>query len=78
LPKELERLVREVLDPVLLWEEILAGFLTQSTHNDCNWKMPNMRYLHTGLYLPGLNVPDLGTIAVIIDTSASISQKELN
>ena len=41
-------------------------------------KYPNKRFLHTGLYLPSLNVPTLGTIVVIIDTSGSISQKELD
>jgi predicted metal-dependent peptidase len=44
----------------------------------CHWTQPNKRYLYSGLYLPALNVPTLGTIAVIIDTSGSINQGELD
>jgi len=78
LPGGLDRMIQEVLTPKLSWQEILSGFVTQNARNDYNWKQPNKRYIHSGLYLPDLNVPDLGTIAVIIDTSGSVSQKELS
>ncbi len=78
MPAGLERIIGEVLEPKLPWREILSRFVTENSRNDYTWKQPNARYLYAGLYLPGLNIPTLGTICVIIDTSGSISQHELD
>ncbi|MDO9577838.1 MAG: VWA-like domain-containing protein [Candidatus Cloacimonadales bacterium] len=78
LPAGLDRMIQEVLKPKLPWREILSRFITENARNDYTWTQPNKRYLYSGLYLPALNVPTLGTIAVIIDTSGSIAQKELD
>lgn len=78
LPGGFERIIQEVLEPVLSWQEILSRFITEHSSDDYNWKQPNKRYLYSGLYLPGLNNPSLGTIAVLIDTSGSIRQSELD
>ncbi len=40
--------------------------------------MPNRRFIHQGLYLPELKNPELGLIALLVDTSGSISQQDLN
>jgi predicted metal-dependent peptidase len=78
LPAGLDRMIKDILQPKLPWREILSRFITENAKNDYTWTQPNKRYLYSGLYLPGLNVPTLGTIAVIIDTSGSISQRELD
>ncbi len=78
LPAGLDRMIQEILQPKLPWREILSRFITENAKNDYTWTQSNKRYLYSGLYLPSLNVPTLGTIAVIIDTSGSISQKELD
>ena len=78
LPDGLDRMIQETLQPRLPWKEILSRFITENARNDYTWKTPNKRYLYSGLYLPGLNVPTLGTIAVIVDTSGSVSQRELD
>lgn len=78
LPGGLQRLIEKVLQPQLCWQEILARFITENAKNDYTWTKPNKRYLHANLYLPELNTPTLGTLAVIIDTSGSIYQKELD
>lgn len=78
LPAYLNRIVTKTLNPQLPWQEILARFITESACNDYNWRTPNKRYLSSGFYLPALRNPSLGTIAVLIDTSMSIRQKELD
>lgn len=78
LPAGLDRMIQEILQPKLPWREILSRFITENAKNDYTWTQPNKRYLYSGLYLPSLNVPTLGTIVVIVDTSGSISQKELD
>jgi predicted metal-dependent peptidase len=38
---------------------------------------PNPRYIAQGIYLPSLSSRDIGTIAVAIDTSGSVSETQL-
>jgi len=78
LPVELDRTIKEILRPQLSWQEILARFITENARDDYSWKQPNGRYLYANLYLPTLRSAKLNTIAVIIDTSGSVRQKELD
>ena len=78
LPQSLERLINEIIETKIPWREVLARFLTEHARNDYSWNMPNRRFMHQGLYLPELKNPELGLIALLVDTSGSISQKELN
>ena len=78
LSDDIDRMIKEMLEPKLPWQEILSRFLTENARNDYTWTMPNRRYTHLGLYLPELKNPELGKIALLIDTSGSISQRELN
>jgi predicted metal-dependent peptidase len=78
LSRQLERLITDTLTPTLPWQELLSRFVTETSTNDYSWQYPNKRYLYSGLYLPKLSVPTLGNIAVIIDTSGSIDQQQLN
>jgi len=77
LPAELDRAIKEILQPKLPWEEILARFITENARDDYSWKQPNGRYLYAGLYLPTLRSAKLNAISVIIDTSGSVRQNEL-
>jgi predicted metal-dependent peptidase len=78
LPGSMERLVNELLDPKASWREILRTLLTSAAKDDYTWTRPNPRYSGGGLILPSLHVPRMGKIAVAIDTSGSIGQKELD
>lgn len=78
LSDDIDRMIKEMLEPKLPWQEILSRFLTENARNDYTWTMPNRRYTHLGLYLPELKNPELGKIALLIDTSGSISQRELD
>ncbi len=74
----LDRLVSKITNPQICWKEALARYVTESSTNDYTWHRPNRRYLCSNLYLPSLHEPSLGDIAVIIDTSGSICQDELD
>lgn len=78
IPANIARMVDKLLNPVLPWQEILARFVSERAHDDYSWKRPSGRYLYGGLYMPVLDSPKLGTVGVIIDTSGSISPKEVN
>lgn len=78
LPGGLKRLVQERLSPTLNWRDLLRRFLSNAAKNDFSWLRPNRRYLHAGLYLPGLENEELAEIAVAVDVSGSVTQPELD
>jgi len=78
LPMELERLMSEVLDPVIDWKNMLYKYIHVPVKDDYNWSRPNRRFLHAGIILPTLYSHAMGDVAVIVDTSGSIQQDELN
>lgn len=78
LPAELQRLVDQLMTPVLPWKHILRRFMTEKTNDDFSWKRPNRRLIHLGTYLPSRISEGTGEIVVVIDTSGSIGPKELN
>ena len=79
LPKSLERFVDDFLDATLPWQELLARFIHNVSKNDFNWSRPNKGLMQNyGIYMPTLHNETCGALAVIVDTSGSIQQKELS
>lgn len=78
LPGSLERLISDLLEPVIPWKEVLARFVDTHAKNDYTWTTPNRRYTPQGLYLPALKNPEIGNILLSVDTSGSIDQSQLN
>ena len=78
LPGDIERMIEELFEPVLPWRSILRRFMTEKCNDDFSWKRGNRRFITQGLYLPSrLSDDAMGEIVVVIDTSGSISEKEL-
>jgi predicted metal-dependent peptidase len=79
MPVGLDRLVDTYLQSKLPWQELLARFVHAVTKNDFNWSRPNKAYMvNYGLYLPTLHSEACGSVALAIDTSGSIGDKELS
>lgn len=77
MPGALERLLTPAFEPRLGWRELLRRFVTESARNDFSWVRPNRRHIHAGLYLPGLDNPELARIAVAVDVSGSVGEEAL-
>lgn len=78
LPSDIERMMEELFEPVLPWRSILRRFMTERCNDDFSWKRGNRRFIAQGLYLPSrLSDDAMGEIVICIDTSGSVSQKEL-
>ena len=60
------------------WRATLREFVEHQIPSDFTWSNPNRRHIANGLYLPGLLKENLGTLAVAVDTSGSISQSLLD
>jgi len=78
LPGQIARMVEELCEPVIPWRQVLARFVQERVKNDYSWAVPNMRYIARGIYLPAPDGMELGTVLLLVDTSGSISVKDLN
>ncbi len=74
----LERLVAEILDPVVNWRDVLSRFLERCRNDARTFARPNRRFLSQGLYLPSVDGEVMGELAFAVDCSGSIKQKELD
>ena len=78
LPGGLERLIGEVLHPVLDWRELLDRFISDRARDDYAWTPPNKRFLHLDLILPSLSNRQLPDVVLAVDTSGSVSEAEMD
>lgn len=73
MPGALDKLVDEVLEPIIEWRHILRRFCTETLRADESWNRGNRRFLANGPYLPGReSVAAMGALIVVRDTSGSI------
>lgn len=74
LPAGIERLIAEIMQPQIAWQEVLARFLDEVAKNDYSFSKPNVRYLSSGFILPSLHNVEMGEIVLIVDTSGSVDE----
>lgn len=76
IPGEVRRQVETLLYPQIPWHEYLQRFLSDIVKNDYTWKRPNNRFM-PDFYLPSQGTPTVGNITIAVDTSGSITAKQL-
>jgi len=77
-PGGIERLVAEIMQPKIVWQEVLARFLDEVTKNDYSFSRPNPRYIASGFILPSLHNVEMGELVLIVDTSGSVDEDLLD
>lgn len=80
MPGILEKIVMELVEPTQNWKEILRTMLTATKGNDsATWARGNRRRLAMPphIYMPGTTGYNMGGVAIVIDTSGSVSQEEM-
>ena len=77
LPGAVEETVRGAHAGALDWRSLLRRHMTDAAKSDYSWSVPNRRFIDAGLYLPSIHSDGMETIAVIIDTSGSLSAETL-
>ena len=78
LPGSLERWVERILKPKVDPWEVLREFMTRAVKTEQNWSRLNRRALARGLYLPSRHANELGDVVLLVDTSGSIGQEQID
>lgn len=79
LPASIERIVDEMVNVTTPWHEKLERYMNARVKDGYSWNRPNRRFIAQGTYLPGYDyTPRMGEVVVAIDTSGSLSSKELS
>ena len=76
-PDAVEETIRGAHASVLDWRTLLRRYMTDAARRDYSWSLPNRRFIDDGIYLPSIRSEGIDTIAVIIDTSASLPARTL-
>lgn len=74
----MQRLVDEILRPVVDWREVLQRFLTKARTDQRSFARFNRRFLPQGLYLPSVSGEAMGELVFAVDCSGSITQHTIN
>jgi predicted metal-dependent peptidase len=79
LPGPLERFAEALLNPQVTWQEVLRRRLMALVGRDSHtWaKLHRRRLVAQGVVMPGYTGHAAGTIVIAVDTSGSISDREL-
>lgn len=75
IPGDIQIILDKLLQPKLSWKRLLARFLNTFNKNDYTYRRPNRRFWPKD-YMPTLYTESLGSLAVAVDTSGSVSDIE--
>lgn len=77
LPAGMDRIIDDIANPRIPWYEYLSSLAGEILRDDYAFEQPDRRFLQSGVYLPDL-YSEGAMVAVAVDTSGSIGQKEMH
>tara|TARA_Y100001972_G_scaffold95723_1_gene117913 strand:- start:183 stop:1409 length:1227 start_codon:yes stop_codon:yes gene_type:complete len=77
MPSGLDRIIKDLTEPKMDWREMLDQQITGTLKDDYSFMRPSRKGMSTGVILPGLVPEPSIDVCVAIDTSGSISNKQL-
>ena len=77
---DMERHLGELTQPKIDWKQVLADFWRASCagHDDNTWRTPNRRFVGLDILLPSTISTRVGRGLIGVDTSGSITGKQVN
>jgi predicted metal-dependent peptidase len=76
LPAGVKRLIQDLTEPKMNWRELLRMQLESTIKSDYTWLRSSRKGWHVDAVMPGMKTTDAIDVAVAIDTSGSISDKQ--
>ena len=77
LPGGVKRMIKELIDPVMDWRELLQQQIQSTVKSDFTWARPSRRSWHMDAVMPGMKPGEQIDVVIGIDTSGSITDKDL-
>ena len=77
LPEEVKRMIKQFTNPKMDWREMLQQQIQSVIRNDYTFARPSRKAWHSGIILPATDYEKTIDIAVAIDTSGSIEERQL-
>ena len=77
LPGGVQRMVNQLTRPKMDWRSLINMKIPSLLKNDYTYKNFNKKYMQQGIIMPGLDQTEAIDVAVMVDTSGSISQQVL-
>jgi predicted metal-dependent peptidase len=76
----MSRELGDLLEPQIDWREVLREFVKSicNARDTSSWRRVNRRFLGSDTYMPTMIGERVGSLAIGVDTSGSISGKEIN
>jgi predicted metal-dependent peptidase len=74
---DVERPLKESRQSTQNWRAILREFVSAVALSDYRWSPPNRRFVSAGLYLPSVHREGVGRLVIAVDTSGSVTEREL-
>ena len=75
IPGEIQLFLDKLLNPKLPWQRILQKYVQSYSKSDYTWRTPNRRFFPDH-HLPSLHSESLIDLAIAVDISGSVSDKE--
>jgi predicted metal-dependent peptidase len=76
LPGGVKRLIQQLTEPKMDWRELLRMQLESTIKSDYTWLRSSRKGWHVDAVMPGMKTTDAIDIAIAIDTSGSILDKQ--
>ena len=77
VPGGVKRMIKDLTEPVMNWRDLLEQQIQSTIKSDYTWSKPSRRSWHMDAVLPGLKPGQQIDVCVAIDTSGSITEKDL-
>jgi predicted metal-dependent peptidase len=77
LPAGVKRLIKDLTEPVITWQELLQQQIQSTIKDDFTWMRPSRRGWHLDAVMPGMKPGETIDICIAIDTSGSISERDI-
>ena len=77
IPGGVKRLIKDLVEPVMNWRELLQQQIESTVKSDFTWARPSRRGWHTDAIMPGMKPGEQIDVVIGIDTSGSISDRDL-
>lgn len=74
VPGSLKRFINEAINGKADWRGVFNRFCTERAREDYSYRVLNRKFAAIGIFLPGLWSEAMGEMAMILDTSGSITE----